>query len=80
MGTLFAVDPVNSKNISEYSAFPEEQEVILMPGTCVRSKSKPLNYRNHLLIVHIQEVTIEQNTQRLAYKNVSPKFMLIKQL
>jgi hypothetical protein len=54
MGTLFAITTIHGKNISEYSAYPEEQEVILMPGIRLCLKSKSLNY-NRLMIVHLEE-------------------------
>ena len=66
MGTLFAIDAIPGKTISEYSVFPEAEEVILMPGTGVRLKSKPLNFMDSLLVVHsVDEPTTEQNTQWL---------------
>jgi len=79
MGTLFAIDAIHGKNISEYSAFTEEQEVILMPGTRVRWKSKPLNFMDRLLIVHLEEErTIVQNIQRLVYVRDILKYKLIR--
>jgi hypothetical protein len=54
-GTLFAIDAIHGKNISEYSAYPDEQEVILMPGTRLRLKSNALNYKNYLLVVLLKE-------------------------
>jgi hypothetical protein len=54
-GTVFAIDATNGKDISEFSTFQEEQEVILMPGSRLRVKSKPLDFRNSLFIVHLGE-------------------------
>ena len=54
-GTIFAIDVRHGKDISEYSAFKEEQEVVLMPGSQVRVKSKTLNFDNRLFIVHMEE-------------------------
>jgi hypothetical protein len=54
-GIVFAIDAIDGKNISEYSAFPDEQEIILMPGTLLRSKSGPLNFMDRLRIVHLEE-------------------------
>jgi hypothetical protein len=77
MGTLFAIDAIHGKNISEYSAFPEEQEVILMPGTYVRLKSKPIDL-NRLPVVHLEEErTIEQYRERLVRVRDSMKSKLI---
>jgi hypothetical protein len=52
---VFAIDATNGKDISEFSTFQEEQEVILMPGSRLRVKSKPLDFRNSLFIVHLGE-------------------------
>jgi hypothetical protein len=59
-GTLFAIDAIDGKDISAFSAFPAEQEVILMPGTRVRAKGKPLNFIDRLRVVHLEEI----NSQR----------------
>ncbi|CAF3111502.1 unnamed protein product [Rotaria sp. Silwood2] len=55
MGTVFAINAIHGKDISEYSVFKEEQEVILMPGTCVRVNGKSLNFENRLFIVHMEQ-------------------------
>ena len=53
--TVFAINATNAKDISAFSAFPQEQEVILMPGSHLRVKSKSLNFENKLFIVHLEE-------------------------
>ena len=60
--TVFAIDATNAKDISAFSTFPQEQEVILMPGSHLRVKSKSLNFRNSLFIVHLEEesATVEK--------------------
>ncbi|CAF4169397.1 unnamed protein product, partial [Rotaria magnacalcarata] len=62
-GTVFAVDAKNGKDITSFSAFQEEQEVILMPGSRFFVKSKSLNFRNALYIVHLEEehIPMEKN-------------------
>lgn len=54
-GTLFAINAIDGKKIHEYSAYPDEKEVILMPGTRVRMTSESLNFQNLLQIVHLEE-------------------------
>jgi hypothetical protein len=54
-GTLFAIETINGKDISMFSSFPDEQEVVLMPGTRVRAKFESLNYGDRLFIVHLKE-------------------------
>jgi hypothetical protein len=55
-GTLFAIETINGKDISAFSAIPDEQEVILMPGTYVRVRSQSLNFGDRLFIVHLEEI------------------------
>ncbi|CAF3904202.1 unnamed protein product [Adineta steineri] len=62
-GTLFAIEAICGKDISQFSAFPEEQEVILIPGTYVRLKTEALIYRDSLFIVHLDEVTLQSELQ-----------------
>ncbi len=54
-GAVFAIDTTNAKDISAFSTFQEEQEVILMPSSHFRVKCKSLNFRNSLFIVHLEE-------------------------
>ncbi|CAF3652467.1 unnamed protein product [Rotaria sp. Silwood1] len=63
-GVVFAIKVMHGKDISAYSAFPHEAEVIIMPGTRVRVKSNPLNFNDYLLIVHLEEEpACDQNIQ-----------------
>jgi hypothetical protein len=62
-GTLFAIDAIHGKDISGFSAIPDEQEVVLMPGTCVRAKCQSLSFIERLFVVHLEE----ENLQRLVY-------------
>ena len=54
-GIVFAIGAIHAKDVSDYSAFPVEKEVILMPGTHVRVQSNSLNFDNRLFIVHLAE-------------------------
>ena len=54
-GTVFAIEAAGCKDISSYSQFAQESEVILMPGTLLRSKSNVLSFRDTLYIVHLEE-------------------------
>ncbi|CAF3438937.1 unnamed protein product, partial [Rotaria sp. Silwood2] len=53
--TLLAINEIYGKDISAHSAYPEEQEVILLPGTRIRVESKPLNFSSPLSIIHLKE-------------------------
>jgi hypothetical protein len=64
-GTLFVIEVIHDKDISEYSVFQEEQEVVLMSGTRVRVKCKTLNFKDRLCIVHLEEGSKpEEKTER----------------
>ncbi|CAF1329257.1 unnamed protein product [Adineta ricciae] len=54
-GTLFAISALEAKDISRYSAIPDEEEVILMPGTHLSVRYLPLNFEDRLLILHLHE-------------------------
>jgi NAD:arginine ADP-ribosyltransferase len=56
-GTLFVIHAINGKDISSLSAIPDEQEVILMPGTRVRCRHESLNFIDRLFVLHLEEVT-----------------------
>ncbi|CAF3008529.1 unnamed protein product [Rotaria sp. Silwood2] len=56
--TLFLIEAVNGKDISGYTNYPGENEVILCPGTRFRVFGDPL-HRPPMHIVHLQEVTDE---------------------
>ncbi|CAF3082696.1 unnamed protein product [Rotaria sp. Silwood2] len=60
--TLFLIEAVNGKDISRYTNFPSESEVILCPGTRLRVVSDPLD-QPPMHIVHLQEVTDETEDQ-----------------
>jgi hypothetical protein len=55
-GTLFAIETIHGRDISMFSAIPDEQEVIIMPGTRVRVKCQSLNIGDHLFICHLEEI------------------------
>jgi hypothetical protein len=69
-GTLFSIQATEGKNISTYSAFQSEQEVILMPGIHLRVKSKMANFVNVLSIIHLEEQKLEstKNFLRSVYE------------
>lgn len=54
-GTLFAINALHGKEICPYSAVKEEEEVVLMPGTRLSVMYQPMNFKDHLFIVHLRE-------------------------
>ncbi|CAF1459155.1 unnamed protein product, partial [Adineta steineri] len=62
-GTLFAIEAMHGKDISQFSANPDEKEVILMPGTRVQAKTETFDFKKCLFIVHLDEVTLQSESQ-----------------
>jgi len=62
-GTLFAIDAIHGKDISTFSAIPDEQEVVLMPGARVRARCESLSFIDRFFVVHLEE----ENSQRLVH-------------
>ena len=54
--TLFLIEAINGKDISAYTNFPKECEVILCPGARFRVISVPVNQTN-MRFVHLQEIS-----------------------
>ncbi|CAF1401050.1 unnamed protein product [Adineta steineri] len=61
-GTLYAIEVINGKDISEFAANTEEQEVVLMPGSRVRRKGESMDLSGHI-IIHLEEVRSQTETQ-----------------
>lgn len=59
-GTLFTIEAVHGKDISMFSAVPDEQEVVLMPGTHVRAKFQPLSFIDRLFVIHLEEIDAQK--------------------
>ncbi|CAF1542572.1 unnamed protein product, partial [Adineta steineri] len=55
--TLFNIECLNGKSISSFTCYPNEDEVILMPGTIFEVVSNPLNHPGGLNIIHLKEIT-----------------------
>ncbi|CAF1562737.1 unnamed protein product [Adineta ricciae] len=71
-GTIYAIEVINGKDISQYSAvLSQEQEIILMPGTRVHRKSEPVEIVNKPFLYSFEECTsIPQGKHvMLSYEN-----------
>jgi hypothetical protein len=62
-GTLFDIDASHGKDISEYSIFHTEKEIVLMPGTHLRAKHHSFNFEDRFFLVYLEE----EKSQRLVY-------------
>jgi hypothetical protein len=58
--TLFAIDASHGKDISKYSTFQTEKEIVLIPGTRVRAKAHSLNFEDRFFLVHLEEETSQR--------------------
>ncbi|CAF1178284.1 unnamed protein product [Adineta steineri] len=57
--TLFMIEAKNGKDISNYANCPNENEVILFPGTRFRVVSDPLD-QSPMHLIHLQEITDDE--------------------
>jgi hypothetical protein len=55
-GTLFAIHTTHAKDITTFSAVPDEGEVVLMPGTRLRARCESLNFINRLSVLDLEEI------------------------
>ncbi|CAF0832781.1 unnamed protein product [Adineta steineri] len=59
--TMFLIEAVNGKQISGYTEYESEDEIILRMGTEFRVKSNALDHPNGLYVVHLIEIDEENN-------------------
>ncbi|CAF4803880.1 unnamed protein product, partial [Rotaria magnacalcarata] len=55
--TLFNIECATGKSIATYTCYPNENEVILMPGTMFEVMSNPLHHPGGLHVIHLKEIT-----------------------
>ncbi|CAF1201874.1 unnamed protein product [Adineta steineri] len=55
--TLFNIECLNGKSISSYTCYPNDKEVILMPGTVFEVVSNPSNRRHEPNTIYLKEVS-----------------------
>ncbi|CAF1192806.1 unnamed protein product [Didymodactylos carnosus] len=76
ISTLFLIQAVNGKNITGYTNYPNENEVLLGPGTHLRVESIALDHAGALHVVHLAEVNDDSDTQlpsAMAAVYITPK-------
>jgi hypothetical protein len=74
--TLFMIEVVHGKDISGYSNYSTEDEVLLSPGIQLRVAANPLNLAGGLYLVHLIEMcddSDEQLSSSMTAMNVSPR-------
>ncbi|UJR18686.1 hypothetical protein I4U23_005593 [Adineta vaga] len=77
--TMFLIEAVNGKKISGYTAFENEDEVVLKIGTEFRVKSNALNHPNGSYVVHLIEIGNDQNPSPPPSKPPVPKISITPQ-
>ncbi len=74
--TLFLIEAVNGKYIADYTNYPNEDEVLLAPGTELRVVANVLDHPGGLNIVHLAEITEDNDKQfhsTITEMHISPK-------
>ncbi|CAM4775209.1 unnamed protein product [Rotaria magnacalcarata] len=74
--TLFLVEAINGKNVSGYTEFENEDEVILRIGTKFRVQGDPLFQSNGSYIVHLIAVEGSNDQPPAASNNTDTSLML----
>ncbi|CAF4949461.1 unnamed protein product [Rotaria sp. Silwood1] len=54
---LCSIEPLNGKDIHDYTSTTSDQEVLLLPGTCLRVKSKEQNNKRDKVIICFEEIS-----------------------
>ncbi|CAF0788561.1 unnamed protein product [Rotaria sordida] len=81
MGTFYAIETINGRDVSQYSANPEEQEVILMPGTRIYLTSEPLQVNNGPFMLSFKEcMSIPQGKHVMISHDVSDEAIILQVL
>ena len=74
--TVFMIEAVNAKDVSGYTYFSNENEVILSLGTELRVEGNGLKHHGGLNIVHLMELTDDDTVQlpkTIAKMDINPK-------
>ena len=74
---LFMIQAMNGKDISGYTNFPDENEVLLRPGTRLRVAAGTFDHTGGLRVVHLKELSEEGDEELasgMATLQVSPSF------
>ncbi|CAF1441695.1 unnamed protein product [Adineta steineri] len=63
--TLFLIEAKQAKDISRYTNYPDESEVLLGPGIQLRVVANAMNLSNGLNIIHLAEI-VDDDTEILS--------------
>jgi hypothetical protein len=61
--TLYMIEAIHGKDISAYTNYPTEHEVLLNIGTQLRVVANPLNLAAGLYLVHLVEMCDDSDEQ-----------------
>ena len=70
--TLFMIEVLNARDISSYSYYPSENEVLLTIGTELRVKADILQHPGGLKIVHLVQLNHDDDDEDLSRDTVQP--------
>jgi hypothetical protein len=65
--TLFNIQCSTGKSIAAYTCYPNENEVILMPGTTFEVVSDPLHHHGGLHIIHLKEIAEDDDDEQSGF-------------
>ncbi|CAF0891155.1 unnamed protein product [Adineta steineri] len=66
--TLFLIECQNGKDVSEYTCFPNEHEVLLMPGTQLQVFSNSFDHQGGLHVIHLKEISDDEDVVKSSEK------------
>nr|ACD54748.1 ADP-ribosyltransferase 1-like protein [Adineta vaga] len=75
--TLFLIEAVHGKDISLYTNYPDEEEILLAPGIQLRVIANAVNLPGGLNVIHLAEVN-DDNHQNEVLTNSTEKNILRK--
>lgn len=56
--TLFLIEALTARDITGYTNYPQEHEVILQPGIRLHIVADPMEHTGGLQIVHLREIEV----------------------
>jgi len=68
--TLFWINSTSARSIAVFSAFPDEKESILLPGTQVKIIDKTIDPKDKtLIIVTLEEINMVRESKNITFEN-----------
>lgn len=58
--TLFLIEAVTARDITGYTNYPQEHEVILQPGIKLHIVANSMEHTGGLHVVHLREIKVDE--------------------